>query len=401
MQTELEKLLEEAVERIQNNIATADEEFMRLCGQSLALVGIKTAQEARYYFAHFDWANEIMYDVNVIQKILQNCSKSNMREIKRLFEEIRAVVYDEAKTLQVKNGQVLLPFEEFKKHIRANPVMRKVVVGHRAMGKSSAASALYRKTIGDFLWEMTGDEKRINYPTAMRKAVQTLSEQGMSVVAYASGYKRRLDSSVRADLMDEFTEIIQGVERETADFIGADAWEISAHEHPAEDHADIQGKVFTKEEFEKLQAGMVAEDTDGEKHQIERAVGKWNCHHIAYPFILSVSERKYEAGRLQQIEERNEAGIEFRGKRMTLYEATQEQRKVETRLRRERGALACIQEVAGGDSDFAGDVNRSKERIKALRETYKELGERLKPANIRAKTERTYNIGKGRRGTIP
>jgi hypothetical protein len=317
--------------------------------------------------------------------------------VKSLLKDVQAVVYDDARVLRAEAGQSLLPFEEFSRHVRANPLLRKVTERREAMGRSTAVSALYRKTIAGALSEMTAEAGRLDYPRAMRKAIRSLSEQGMSVVAYASGYKRRLDSSVRADLMDEFTEVVQGVEGETARAAGADGWEISAHDHCAEDHEDVQGRVFTNDEFEKLQSSAIAEDVDGGKHQLRRPIGKWNCHHIAYPVIIGVSEPAYSRERLAEIKARNEAGVEFRGKRMTLYEAAQAQRRLETEARRERGRLACVREVAGSDPAFKKDVEKSQARIKNLRAAYKELGEVLEPSAIRAKWERTYNIGGGKR----
>jgi hypothetical protein len=382
MNGDMERLLEAAVERIEDNLSTADEEFMRLCGQALAAGGADFAADAAR-----------------IGKILAAARKANGREVSSLAKSIQAAVYDEAKTLKTAGGQMLLPFEEFSKYVKANPLLKQVAKNHAAMGSSSAASSLYRTTVSNALAMMTGGEDRLAYPLAMRKAIRELSDRGMSAVAYASGYQRRLDSSVRADLMDEFTQITQGIERELARAVGTDAWEISAHDHPAEDHEDIQGRVFSDEEFEKLQAGGVAADTEGGKHQTRRPIGLWNCHHIAYPFMLGVSEPAYSRERLAQIRERNEAGVEFRGKKMTLYEATQAQRRVETRTRKERGRLACIEAVAGTDPALAKDLKKSRDKIRELRAAYQELGEAVKPAAIRAKWERTYNVG-GRGGRL-
>jgi hypothetical protein len=149
--------------------------------------------------------------------------------------------------------------------------------------------------------------------------------------------------------MDEFTEVVQGVEAEAAQAAGADGWEISAHDHCAEDHKGVHGRVFAHEEFKKLQSGAIAEDVDGGRHRLRRPIGKWNCHHMAYPVILDESEPAYSRERLAEIKKKSAEGVEFRGKRMTLYEATQAQRRLETETRRERGRLACVREAAGSD----------------------------------------------------
>jgi hypothetical protein len=392
----LDELLARAVERMEGGLAAADEEFMRLCGRRLAEIGIKSAEEAEAYFRGHEWADAVLGDVGAIRRLLDGARRANNQEMKSLVRDVQAVAYDEARALRAEAGRSLPPFEEFARHVKANPLLKEVAARREAMGRSSAASALYRRTIGGALAEMTGGDDRLDYPRAMRKAIRSLSERGMGVVAYASGYKRRLDSSVRADLMDEIAEVVQGVEGEVARAVGADGWEVSAHGHCAEDHEDIQGLAFTSEEFEKLQSGAMAEDAGGGRHQIRRPVGKWNCRHIAHPVILGASEPAYSRERLAEIKARNAEGVEFRGKRMALYEATQRQRKLETEMRRERGRLACVREVAGADPVFKKDVERSRARIKGLRAAYKELGEALGPSAIRAKWDRSYNVRGGK-----
>jgi hypothetical protein len=239
---------------------------------------------------------------------------------------------------------------------------------------------------------MIGDTDRINFGQAMRGAIRDLVGQGISTVQYASGYRRRLDSSVRSDLMTEFTGLIQEIQGRVAGEIGADGVEISVHQHAAPDHSDLQGHTFANEEFEKLQNGEVATDIEGETFQSDRPIGMWNCRHIAYSVILGVSEPSFTKDELEKVKERNEAGFKYNGKNMTLYEGEQLQRQNELAQRRERQKLDVLKTVAGKDPGFSGDIAKSKGRIKALRQEYDQLGDALAPYAIRKKTERTYAI---------
>jgi hypothetical protein len=231
----------------------------------------------------------------------------------------------------------------------------------------------------------------------MRQTIRDLTGNGLYTVDYQSCQRRRLDSSVRSDLMSEFTRVVQGIEGKVAGGIGTDAWEISAHNHSAEDHEPLQGRVFTNEEYEKLQSGMPARDIEGEIFQIDRPIGMWNCRHIAYPFMLDVSERAYPRERLDEIKEQNESGISFRGKHYTLYEAEQLQRQIETRTRRWRERKAVIQAVAGTDPAFKSDLALANGKIKALRAEYSSLGGVLAPHKMRMKWERAYNVEPGKK----
>jgi hypothetical protein len=82
----------------------------------------------------------------------------------------------------------------------------------------------------------------------------------------------------------------------------------------------------------------------------------------------------------------------FDGKKYSLYEATQLQRKNETEQRKERGKLAIINDVAGNDPAFKKEKQEAKDRIKELRGDYNRLGLILAPYSIIKKPGRSYNV---------
>jgi hypothetical protein len=208
-----------------------------------------------------------------------------------------------------------------------------------------------------------------------------------------------MDSAVRNALMTEYTEIIEGVQLKLAGEIGADGWEISAHEHCAVDHIDIQGHIFTNEEFEKLQNHEDAVDIEGERFQLDRAIGDWNCRHIAYPFLTGISEPSFSKKQLADIQARNEAGVDFHGKHYTLYDAEQLQRRYETEMRKERENNNLLKQVRDVDPVMEREYQQSRTRLAGLREGYKELGAVLAPHSMRMKMERSY-VPKGAIGGL-
>jgi hypothetical protein len=141
---------------------------------------------------------------------------------------------------------------------------------------------------------------------------------------------------------------------------------------------------------------MAAQDIDGQTFQIDRPIGMWNCRHIAYPFMLGVSEQVYSDERLREIKEQNESGVTFHGKHYTLYEAEQLQRQIETQTRRWRERKAVIKAVADTDPAFKSDLALANSRIKELRVEYGSLGGLLAPHKMRMKWERSYNVGPGK-----
>ena len=257
------------------------------------------------------------------------------------------------------------------------------------MARSGAVDSRYKNKIGK-MTRLIADGGA-DLPSVMRKTIRELAREGISTISYASGRSMRMDSAVRRNLVGEFTSIVQDVQKQIATEIGADAWEISAHEHPAEDHELVQGMVFTNAEFEKLQNREPATDVDGGTHHLqERAIGEHNCRHIAYPFVLNASQRAHSREELAQIRERNNSGVVWGGKRISLYKAEQAQRALETKMRREREMLNMLTPLKNTDPKILSDWRKSRGRLASLRGEYQRLGATLRPHGLRMKMERSY-----------
>ena len=163
------------------------------------------------------------------------------------------------------------------------------------------------------------------FQTEMRRIMKQLGNNG--VVLYESGKTRRLDSAVRMNILDGIRQVNQETANRFGQEYGADGMEVSVHENPAPDHADMQGRQFSLEEFEKLQNGEEAKDYKGRKTQIEhsksgsyRMIEEYNCYHKAFPIVLGVSKPEYTDKQLNDIRESNLSGFEFEGKHYTMYE---------------------------------------------------------------------------------
>lgn len=93
------------------------------------------------------------------------------------------------------------------------------------------------------------------------------------------------------------------------------------------DHADVQGRQFSNEEYKKLSDGEVAKDYKGISRQLGhskngsyRHISEYNCYHKIFPIVLGVSKPEYTDKQLKEIQEKNEQGFEFEGKHYTNYE---------------------------------------------------------------------------------
>jgi len=228
----------------------------------------------------------------------------------------------------------------------------------------------------------------IDYNTAMRRTMKQLSESGIRTVTYhpESGgiYTQQLDVAVKRNLMDGIRQINQAVQDITGEQYGADGKEITVHDMSAPDHEPVQGHQFTNKEYEKLQSGKPFKDILGEKFAaIKRPIGHYNCRHFTYSIIIGVNKPNFTKKQLEEMKKKNAKGYTDKsGKHRTLYECTQEQRRLERDIRQAKRDI-----MTGRESGDAEMVSEAKARLSKLQKRYKafseECGLARKPNNCK------------------
>jgi len=180
----------------------------------------------------------------------------------------------------------------------------------------------------------------VSFETATRRAIKELADSGIRNIVYPSGYTRRLDSAVRMNILGGVNAINAGVQELIGQQIDADGVELSAHINSAPDHEPFQGHVFTIEEYNKLQSN--ADFTDVEDNHftgVDRIIGEWNCRHYPIYVVLANHKPRYSVKTLEKYRQRNAEGVFLPdGRHLTLYECTQIQRNIETKIRRAKDA---------------------------------------------------------------
>lgn len=214
----------------------------------------------------------------------------------------------------------------------------------------------------------------IDYNTAMRRTIKQLGESGIKYVSYPteSGriYIQRADTAVRRHILDGIRAVNQEMQNIVGQEFGADGVEISVHENPATDHAEMQGHIYSNEEFQKMQSGQDFEDVKHRKYKgFPRAVGTLNCRHFAISVIIETAKQNYTDEQLKKILERNEKGYTLpNGKHLTMYECTQYQRQWETKIRKAKDGQIAAR--ASGNDDLAREyqakVSRYQKEYKAF-----------------------------------
>ncbi len=215
-----------------------------------------------------------------------------------------------------------------------------------------------------------------DYKTATRDAIREAAQSGLrvrdgtdtTIVDYASGHTRRLDSAARQNVLDGVRDLSNAQAEYMGNVFGADGVEISAHYECALDHLPWQGRQMSQYDFDILQASL------------PRPYRKWNCRHHIYPIKLGISPPAHTQEELSKMREWSTEKVTIDGRTKTRYEWTQEQRRIETKVRELKDTAVAAK--AAGDMDLRRECQRG---INTLTDYYKRVSE---AAGIKTKAER-------------
>ena len=238
------------------------------------------------------------------------------------------------------------------------------------------------------------------YQQAMRSTLNQLSDSGVRKIDYANNYSRRIDSSVRMNVLDAVREVSNQSQMLFGEEFDYNAVEVSHHSNSAPDHSnndiengkfDIDGHQFVKLDIlkEQIKNGMEKEitlkDIDDVNHRVKckdkwyydfdyinnnlnRPVSTMSCYHYIFSVVLGVSRPQFTDKQLEEDKKKNNDGFEFEGKHYTMYEGTQLQRRIESAIRQEKDTQILAK--ASDDKDL---VLQSQTRITQLTTKYKQL----------------------------
>lgn len=375
-----ESWIEGLPDNIVDNLETLNNYVVqRICERIRKIGDIGTADAYRLKTA-IEYAGA---DIKAIEKEVARIMGTNQQEIERLFEEVAKENVDFANTFYKARNMDLLQRYTSRSALTSfvDAVKRQALdgtanisntymIGFKRGKQIIPLREYYISTIDRAItYVQTGV---VDYQSAMRSTVREMAQSGLRRVTWESGYSRRLDSSARMNILEGVRRLNSQMMEETGREFGADGVEISAHGLCAPDHRDIQGKQYSKEEFERL------------NRRLERPIGTLNCQHFVTPIVLGVSKPVYSRKELADINKRSAERIEYKGQKMSRYEASQKQRKIETAIRYAKDERDAM--IAAGDKLGAA---QARKKSAALGAEYKRFCEQ---AGLTPRPERTRSM---------
>ena len=203
------------------------------------------------------------------------------------------------------------------------------------------------------------------YTEAIIDTVKEISRQG-AYIQYPSGYRLNIEPAVRMNVLTSVNQTAGRLQLMRAEELGWDLMEISAHSGARPEHAEWQGKIVSR----SGQKGYLSLDDIG-YGEVTGFQGA-NCRHTWFPYYKG-SSLSYSNKDLRNL--RNEY-VEYNGQRVSRYDATQMQRRMERQIRQDKKELAGLEGIMlSGNNDV--DIDTVSQNITNIKNNIKQKNEIL------------------------
>lgn len=318
----------------------------RQANQLYANLELDIIEEIAIRIANFGYANTVVInDIKIAQEmgvlyqdivtLVAKYNNTSFEEVNRIFTEASETslnyddkIYKEAGL----NPKPLSQSESIKQTMNATIERTAGNLQNLCMTTANTAQTQFYNAINSaYMLTSTGVK---SYTQAILDEIKNISKQG-AIIQYPSGARRSVESAVRMNVITAINQNCGKLQELRADELGWDLMEITAHSGARTEHARWQGKIVSR---------------SGKKGYLNlRDIGYGevtgfkgvNCRHDWHPY-LEGSTRTYSQ---EQLNAWKNEKVEYNGKKISKYEATQIQRKMERQIRNDKKELAGLQGI--------------------------------------------------------
>lgn len=325
-----------------------------------------------------------------IKKQIKQALELSQKDIDWLFDDAIKKEYIRNKDIYDKCGETCTPFNKNKELQELVTAVKKqteeeirnitktlgfAVKAPNGKIVQSPVREFYQSTLDNAVMDMaTGS---FSYDRVLKLTVAAMTNSGLRSIAYESGWSNRVEVAARRAVMTGFNQVQAKINEQVARDLKTDFFEVSWHSGARPEHQLWQGGVYSYKDL----VGICGLGT------VTGLLGA-NCYHQYNAFISGVSVRTYTDEQLKQMNAAENVPVEYKGKEYTRYEALQQQRKLETLMRKQRQDAKLLQE-GGGSRD---DIIAAKSRYNSTMAQYSDFSKKM---NLPQQKERIYQDGLG------
>lgn len=395
-------------ERITYRQLRANEKILKEIGKVLGEIGELAPSQAYTIGQQLKYGDSLQRIVKIlseasqineveIYKLLELEAKNNLNFSKKYYlaKDIDFIPYNENIALQNKVNEIaMVTLNNYRNIARTTGLTYFDIYGNKVTKPIIVA---YNEIVDTAIINVS--QGKSTFYEELARQLKEIGKNGIQSIGYDKR-KRRIDSALSMNIQDGLNQLSMAQQEIMGEQFGADGVEITVHEFPAPDHAEVQGHIFKKEEFIKLQNDGIAKDINGRVIDIHgtlvngeitdhfRPIGELNCYHRTFSIVLGISKPRYTQKELDAINERNIKGVEYEGKHYTMYQATQVQRRLETEIRKSKE-----QEIMLNNPNLKNELIEQKQETLTL---YKEYQKFSKASGLPMQLERTRLLTKNK-----
>lgn len=247
-----------------------------------------------------------------------NLSSKRKKELKNLFidltkQDIESYkeLYDyRGKKLEISESQYRIINNQLKLTEKEFKNFTKTIAFSNQQDYVNAIDNMYQQII-------TGGT---DYESAFRNITNELAKKG-TTLTMKDGRNRSLEAAVRQNLRTSIRDTARAINKNVGKELNCDGVQINISPNCRPDHIPINGQVF-KVKSSKWQRY---------KHLLD----DYNCQHYETPIITDIEDNMYSK---EEIDKANFKTVNYKGKEIPYYEATQKQRMLEREIRNAKKA---------------------------------------------------------------
>ena len=326
-----------------------EQDFINIEKQAIGIyqnLELQIIEEIATRIANFGYANTVVInDLKVAQEmgflyqdiieLVAEYNNTSYEKVAEIFNQagVQTLKFDDK--IYTEAGLNPLPINQSSNMVQIlNSTIEKTSGNLQNLVMTTAINSqtLFYNSINTAYMEVSTGVK--SYSQSILDTIKRIANTG-GYITYPSGRQISIESAVRMNIITGVNQTCGKLQELRANEMGWDLMELTAHSGARPSHAEWQGKIVSR----SGKKGQLSLDDIG----YGRATGfkGINCRHDWYPYHKG-SSRTYTEKQLNIW--KNEK-VAYNGKKISKYEATQIQRRMERQIRQDKKTLAGLQGI--------------------------------------------------------
>ena len=323
---------------------------------------LEIIKEIAERISNFNYANTVVLnDILIAQEmgllyediilLVAKYNETSVTQVKEIFESAGVLSLEKDDKIYKKNGLKPLPLKQSKdmwRFLETTAIKTNLNLENMMLTTANTSQNQFYNAINKAYLEVSTGVK--SYSEAIIDSIKQISKEGTNIL-YPSGQKRSVEAAVRMNILTSVNQTCGKLQEMRADEMGCDLMEITAHSRARPEHAEWQGKIVSRSGKNKKYLSVL--DIGYGTATGFKGV---NCRHDWMPYYEG-SVKTYSKKELNKI---NNEYVIYNGRKISTYDATQIQRKMERQIRNDKKEIIGLETILKSDNK---DLNLEKLNI--------------------------------------